>query len=170
MALRICIDALTPKQALFANAMVEGASSKKYEILVTTRDYSELNKFLSRLGLKSTSIGRHGGGDLMDKLEASVSRESDLISFVREHAFDCSFSFISPEAARVSFGLGIPHYICSDSPHSWAPSRLAVPLSTFLFSPFPISTERWTQYRSPEKSGLEVSRSRPLGMVSKNKS
>ncbi len=141
----IWIDALTPKQALFASAMVEGATSE-FEINVTTRDYSELNKFLSRLGLKSTSIGKHGGGDLLEKLKASVSRESELISFAKERDFEYSFSFISPEAARVSFGLGLPHFICSDSPHAQAPARLAVPLSTLLFSPFPISPKKWTQY------------------------
>jgi uncharacterized protein len=142
---QLWIDALTPKQALFAKAMVDGAPSK-FEIRVTTRDYSELNKFLSRIKLDSTSIGRHGGGDLLEKLKASIAREKELITFTRESALDYSFSFISPEAARVSFGLGLPHLICSDSPHASAPSRLAVPLSRELFTPFPISKERWAQY------------------------
>ena len=142
---RIWIDVLTPKQALFANAMFTGAP-KKFEITVTTRNYSELNKFLSRQGLNYTTIGRHGGGDLKEKLVASVARESDLIEFASETKFDYSFSFLSPEAARVSFGLGIPHILCSDSPHAWAPSKLVVPLSKLMFTPFPISRERWAQY------------------------
>ena len=125
---RIWIDALTPKQALFANAMFKGAP-KKFEIKITTRNYSELNKFLSHQGLNYTSIGSHGGGGLKEKLAASVSRESDLIEFASSTKFDYSFSFLSPEAARVSFGLGIPHFVCSDSPHAWAPSKLSVPLS-----------------------------------------
>lgn len=125
--------------------MVDGAPST-FEISITTRNYSELNKFLGRLDLKFNSMGRHGGGDLLEKLKASVSRENALISFASQNKFDYSFSFISPEAARVSFGLGLPHFICSDSPHASAPSRLAVPLSSLLFSPFPISKERWTQY------------------------
>jgi uncharacterized protein len=127
--------------------MVEKTSSwKNFEIIVTSRDYSELNKFLLHLGLKTKSIGKHGGKDLFEKLVASVVRENELISFAKDNEFDFSFSFISPEAARVSFGLGIPHIICSDSPHAWAPCRLAVPLCKLLFSPFPISKERWTQY------------------------
>jgi len=36
--------------------------------------------------------------------------------------------------------------ISSDSPHARAPSKLTVPLSIQLFSPFPILKERWTQY------------------------
>jgi uncharacterized protein len=154
LAVRIWIDALTPKQALFASSMVKGAS-KKFEIRVTTRDYSELNKFLARLGLDFISIGRHGGGALLEKLNASVSREKDLIAFASQSGFDYSFSFISPEAARVSFGLGIPHLICSDSPHSRAPSKLSVPLSRRLYSPFPIPTEKWSRYGLEQRQVLK---------------
>lgn len=75
-----------------------------------------------------------------------MAREKELISFAEKSNFDYSFSFISPEAARVSFGLGLSHFISSDSPHASAPSRLAVPLSRLLFTPFPILRERWTQY------------------------
>jgi len=125
--------------------MVDGAPSN-FELKVSTRNYSELNRFLGRIGLESVSLGRHGGGDLVEKLRASVAREKELISFAQGSEFDYSFSFISPEAARVSFGLGLSHFISSDSPHASAPSRLAVPLSRSLFTPFPISRERWTQY------------------------
>ncbi|MDA4130077.1 MAG: DUF354 domain-containing protein [Thaumarchaeota archaeon] len=142
---RLWIDALTPKQALFSKALVESAPSN-YECIVTTRDYSELNKFLATLGIDYVRIGKHGGGTLIDKLSASIDRQKDLIPFVRKSDFDLSFSFISPEAARVSFGIGLKHFICSDSPHATAPSRLAVPLCTSLFTPFPIPKLRWSQY------------------------
>jgi uncharacterized protein len=125
--------------------MLKGAT-KKFEITVTTRNYSELNRFLSRQSLNYTSIGSYGGGDLKEKLVASVSRESQLIKFASGTKFDYSFSFLSPEAARVSFGLGLPHFVCSDSPHAWAPSKLTVPLSKLMFTPFPISRQRWIQY------------------------
>ena len=136
---------MTPKQALFTKALIEGAPSK-VKCTVTTRDYSELNQFLSQINLKHTSIGRHGGGNLSEKLLASVEREKLLIPFVSRSDFDYSLCFLSPEAARVSFGLGMRHYICSDSPHANAPSRLAVPLSSGVFTPFPIEKERWIRY------------------------
>ena len=125
--------------------MIENAPSK-FECVVTTRDYSELNKFVSTLKMENVRIGRHGGGSLVDKLQASIARQEELIPFVTKSGFDLSFSYISPEAARVSFGVGLKHFICSDSPHANAPSRLAVPLCTSLFSPFPIPKRRWTQY------------------------
>jgi uncharacterized protein len=142
---QLWIDVLTPKQALFSKALVEHAPSK-VNCIITTRDYSELNQFLSQINLKHTSLGRHGGGALPEKLRASVDRQKLLIPFVSKSNFDCSLCFLSPEAARVSFGLGIKHYACSDSPHSNAPSRLAIPLSVGMFTPFPIQKDRWTKY------------------------
>ncbi len=142
---KLWIDALTPKQALFTESLVKRAPSS-IEITVTTRNYSELNQFVSRINLAHTSIGRHGGGELLGKLEASVEREKELIDFAKNADFDFSLSYISPEASRVTFGLGIPHFISSDSPHASAPSRLAVPLSRKVFTPYVIAKERWTQY------------------------
>jgi uncharacterized protein len=139
------VDVLTPKQALFTKAMIERSPSN-VDLVITTRDYAELNKFLEQLNLKHVSFGRHGGAAIEKKLEASIERMRELVPFVRRNGFDCSLSFISPEAARVSFGLGLKHFICSDSPHAVAPSRLAVPLANKLFSPFPIKKQRWTQY------------------------
>ncbi|MGI0091593.1 MAG: DUF354 domain-containing protein, partial [Nitrososphaerales archaeon] len=142
---RLWIDVLTPKQALFTKAIVERAPSK-VKCVVTTRDYSELNQLFSQINLKHERIGRHGGGDLRGKLSASVERQNQLIPFVAGQDFDCSLCYLSPEAARVSFGLGLKHYVCSDSPHSNAPCRLVVPLSAGLFSPFPIHKDRWKRY------------------------
>ena len=96
--------------------------------------------------MKHTSVGRHGGGDLAEKLRASVERQKLLIPLASKSSFDYSLCFLSPEAARVSFGLGIKHYVCSDSPHANAPSRLAIPLSIGVFTPFPIQKDRWTRY------------------------
>ncbi len=148
------IDALTPKQVLFTKALVERAPSK-VKCIVTTRDYSELNQFISQIDLKHTRMGRHGGGQLEDKLRASVEREKLLIQFASHSSFDYSLSFLSPEAARVSFGLGLTHYLCSDSPHANAPSRLAVPLSKEIFTPFPIHNELWTRYGIRQSSVIK---------------
>lgn len=143
---KIWVDVLTPKQALFTKAMIERAPPN-VELVLTTRNYDELNKFLDQLKLETiSSFGKHGGPRLEDKLVAGVQRMSELTSFVLKNNFDCSLSFISPEAARVSFGLGLRHYICSDSPHANASSRLSVPLATKLFTPFPVPKEKWTQY------------------------
>ena len=55
-----------------------------------------------------------------------------------------AISFSSPEAARVAFGLGIPHVCVSDSPHATAVSKLTIPLSSLLFTPKVIPKEEFT--------------------------
>lgn len=143
--MRIWVDVLTPKQALFTKAMLERAPSD-FDLLITSRNYAELNKFLAQIGMKHRSFGRHGGPTVLGKLKASIERMDELVPFVLRENPDCSFSFISPEAARVSFGLGIAHFISSDSPHAQAPCKLAVPLAKKVFTPFVIKKQRWTQY------------------------
>ncbi len=143
--MKLWIDALTPKQAFFAKALVGGAPSK-FKCTVTTRKYLELDGVLRQIGLQSRSFGIHGGKAPLDKLKAGLKRQLELFKFATDNDFDCSLSFISPEAARVSFGLGLRHYICSDSPHAEAACRLAVPLAAELFFPFPIRAERWMRY------------------------
>lgn len=113
---------------------------------VTSRKYSELDGILNQIGLEHVSLGKHGGKDLVSKLNSSLQRQKELFDFATDRNFDCSLCFVSPEASRVSFGLGMKHYVCSDSPHAQVPCRLAVPLATKLFYPFPISAERWMQY------------------------
>ncbi|MHB1907396.1 MAG: DUF354 domain-containing protein [Nitrososphaerales archaeon] len=153
MSQRIWVDVLTPKQALFAKAMIERAPNT-VELVVTTRDYDELNKFLKQLQLKHKSYGRHGGSTQEGKLRASIERMESLASFASIGNYDASFSFISPEASRVSFGLGIKHYVCSDSPHASAASRLTIPLVQKLFTPFPINKKSWKQYGIEESQVL----------------
>ncbi|MBS7626764.1 DUF354 domain-containing protein, partial [Candidatus Bathyarchaeota archaeon] len=52
----------------------------------------------------------------------------------------------SVEAARAAFGLSIPYYCISDSPHAEAVSRLTIPLSSRLFTPSIIPKEEWVRY------------------------
>jgi predicted glycosyltransferase len=69
-----------------------------------------------------------------------------LAEFVGDYSPDVAISFSSPEAARVAFGLGIPHYCVSDSPHAEAVCRLTIPLSEKLFTPWVIPSYAWNRY------------------------
>jgi predicted glycosyltransferase len=57
---------------------------------------------------------------------------------------DLCVSFSSPEAARVTFGLGIPHITFSDSPHAHAVQRLTIPFVNYLLCPWIIPYSAWT--------------------------
>ena len=144
--MKVWIDVLTPKQANFFAPLVTRLSGRGTSVLVTTRKYREVNQLLKMRGIAALTIGRHGGGALKDKLIASAERIRHLTSLLSSKRCDKALSFSSPEAARVAYGLSIPHYCVSDSPHAEAASRLTIPLSEKLLTPKAIPVKAWTRY------------------------
>jgi hypothetical protein len=140
------LDILTPKQANLLSELKDRLESSGVKTFLTTREYREVNELLQIRGVKATQVGRHGGKELKDKLVESSNRVSALAKVVAEEKIDAAVSFASPEAARVAFGLKIPHYCISDSPHAEAVSKLTVPLSVKLFTPWVIPVPAWTRY------------------------
>jgi len=144
--MKIWLDILTPKQANFLGELHHKLEASGVKTFLTTREYREVNELLELKGLKATVVGRHGGQQLKDKLIESSNRVSALTKIVAEQGIDVAISFSSPEAARVAFGLKVPHYCVSDSPHSEAVSKLTIPLSFKLFTPWLIPIQAWTRY------------------------
>jgi len=144
--LKVWLDVLTPKQANLFAGLHDRLNAKGCKVLVTTRHYREVNELLELRKLKTSKIGRHGGAHLKDKLLESSKRVTGLVDLVGDYSPDMVISFSSPEAARVAFGLGIPHYCVSDSPHAEAVCKLTIPLSEKLFSPWVIPAYAWNRY------------------------
>ncbi|MCX8183073.1 MAG: DUF354 domain-containing protein [Crenarchaeota archaeon] len=140
------IDVLTPKQALLFSKVKEKLDEKGCRVLITSRRYVELKNIFKLSRIKPVVIGRHGGGDLYGKLASSLDRMISLLKFVRKAAPDLVLSFSSPEAARVAFGLSIPHVSVNDSPHSTYVARLTVPLSRKLLTPRIVGKKAWLKY------------------------
>jgi predicted glycosyltransferase len=143
--LKIWMDALTPKQLIFLDAIRRRLKELGHDVLTTTRSYHDATYVVQRLGLDVTFVGGHGGASVSAKLEASLRRSLDLARMMEGRSFDMAFSFSSPEASRVAFGLGIPHYAANDSPHAQAVARLSIPLSKLLFTPFVIPPSAWVR-------------------------
>jgi len=144
--MKIWMDLSATKDALFFNELARRLSSKGYDTLVTGRKHEELNQLMDLLGMDAVVVGRHGGKELYGKLLAYAERVSQLARIVKEEEPDLAISYASPEAARVAFGLGIPHYCVNDTPHADAVNRLTLPLSKMLFTPWIIPHELWTKY------------------------
>jgi predicted glycosyltransferase len=116
------------------------------EVLVTARRYRETVELLEMEGIQYSLAGEYGGRRLEGKLEASLNRALELTKLVSDLHPDIVISHASPEAARVAFGLGIPHICINDSPHAKAVARLTVPLSQRLLTPKVIPKKCWTEY------------------------
>ena len=132
---KIWFDLLTPKDIPFFAPMI-GKLGSSCKILLTSRKYGEVTSMARMQGVHPEIMGRHGGKDLVSKLKASTKRISLLTDRVLEFAPDLTISFCSPEAARVSFGVGIPHVAFYDTPHAIAILKLTMPLIQRLLIPY----------------------------------
>ena len=119
---------------------------KNHTVLCTSRDYQQVTQLAKIRDLKLKIIGKHGGTKRYDKLNASLHRSKSLSLRIKQFSPDITVSFCSPEAARVSYGLGISHICFSDSPHATAVMRLVVPLVQKLLIPWIIPKKEFTKF------------------------
>ncbi|CUR52672.1 Conserved protein of unknown function [Nitrosotalea devaniterrae] len=143
--MKIWFDILTPKQLLFFAPMVSKLS-KNHKILCTSRNYREVVELSKIKNINLKLIGKHGGSTKDGKLHSSIQRMNHLLNEVVKFAPDMTVSFCSPEAARISYGIGIKHIAFSDSPHAEAVMRLSVPLVQKLLIPWVIPKNEFVKY------------------------
>ena len=148
--MKIWIDILTPKQLLFSEPIIEKLG-QKHDILCTSRQYNEVTKLAKIRHFDLIFVGKHGGGDKKSKLKASIERIEKLSKKIKNFEPDVVISFGSPEAARISFGLGIKHVMFCDSPHANAVMRLTLPLIQKLLIPYVIPKKEFSKFGINEK-------------------
>jgi len=148
--LKIWIDILTPKQLLFSEPIIEKLG-QKHDILCTSREYYEVKKLAKIRYFDLIFVGKHGGGDKKSKLKASIERIEKLSKKIKKFEPDVVISFGSPEAARISFGLGIKHIMFCDSPHANAVMKLTLPLIQKLLIPYVIPKKEFSKFGINEK-------------------
>jgi predicted glycosyltransferase len=129
---------------MFFKHSVELLKEKDHEVLCTGRNYRECVKLSKLKNFELNIVGKYGGSSKYDKLRASSSRIFDLAKEIKVFQPGLCVSFSSPEAARVTFGLGIPHITFSDSPHAHAVQRLTIPFVNYLLCPWIIPYSAWT--------------------------
>lgn len=139
------MDILTPKQLLFSEAIIEKLS-KNHDILCTSRSYNEVSKLSKIRNFDLIFVGKHGGDKKSAKLDAHIERMKKLSPLITKFSPDLTISFCSPEAARISFGLGIKHVAFCDSPHADSVMRLTLPLIQKLLIPWIIPKKEFVKY------------------------
>ena len=149
--MKIWIDILTPKQLLFSEPIVEKLR-KKHDLLCTSRDYDEVSKLAKVRNFDLIFVGKHGGNDKKTKLMASIDRMGKMSRKIEVFSPDLAISYCSPEAARISFGLGIKHIAFCDSPHANAVMRLTLPLIQKLLIPHVIPKNEFSRYGIDKKN------------------
>jgi len=143
--LKVWIDFLTPKQLLFFEPLIKKLS-KKHELLCTSRNYREVKELAKIRKLNVVIVGRHGGGKKAGKLLANINRMNSLFKIIQKFNPELTLSFCSPDASRISFGLGIKHIAFCNSPHSEKVMKLTVPLVQKLLIPKHIPKKEFTKF------------------------
>ena len=154
---------------------------KKHQVLCTSRNYREVTNLAKIRKLNLIFVGKHGGSQKYDKLNASIERINKLSKIIKKNKLDIAISFCSPEASRVAFGLGIKHISFSDSPHAEAVMRLSIPLVQKLliswiipkkeFEKFGINKKDIIQYKAIDAASIarRVLKKNKLTLTSKRK-
>ena len=145
---------MTPKQLLFSEPIIEKLG-QKHKILCTSREYNEVSKLGKIRDFDLIFVGKHGGGDKESKLRASINRIEKLSRKIKKFEPDVVISFGSPEAARISFGLGIKHIMFCDSPHANAVMRLTLPYIQKLLIPHIIPKKEFSKFGVNERDIIQ---------------
>lgn len=148
--MRFWLDILTPKQLFLFTSIARALKNRGHEVLLTARNYEQLGDLLAGLFREwdVKVVGRFGGPGLEEKLRASVERLAKLLDVISGDSFEVAVSSGSVEAARIAYGLGRPHVLVSDSPHSPV-NPLTAPLSSRILTPWVIDACEWSRFGVP---------------------
>ena len=144
--MRVWLDIVTPKQALFFRPVIDGLRREGHEVLATSRRYREVEQLASMLRLDLSFVGSRGGKDPREQFELSLQRMGQLLPMVVGFSPDVSVSVASADCARVSFGLRVRHVAVNDSPHSLVAGKLSLPLSHHVMTPWIIPFSAWSVF------------------------
>ena len=128
---------------------------KKHQVLCTSRNYREVKNLAKIRKLNLIFVGKHGGSEKYDKLNASINRINKLAKIIKKNKPDIAVSFCSPEASRVAYGIGIKHISFSDSPHAEAVMRLSIPLVQKLLIPWVIPKKEFEKFGINKKNIIQ---------------
>ena len=132
--MKIWIDISNAPHVPFFRGIIKELE-KKHKVLVTARDFGPIFDLLKMNGIKFRRIGEHGGKDLDMKLIKSSERMIELTKLISEEKPDvCAYKY-SIEAARVSFGLGIPSVAVADNEFGHAQNMLTLPFASSVIVP-----------------------------------
>lgn len=106
--MRIWVDITGPAHVLVLRPIIERLAAAGNELAVTSREYTQTQQLLEIHGIKSTSLGVHGGASRVKKLGRLVDRSRQMIRFGAGRDFDLAIAHGSNDLAIAARVLGIP--------------------------------------------------------------
>ena len=132
---KIWVAMSTPFQANFFAPLIKGLEKEGYEFLVTPRNHDHIFSILKAKKIDFVPVGRHGGKELPDKLEAYAQTIEEMIPIVRREKPDLLLTERWPEAVRVAFGFDIPAWTIFYDERESHVNQMVFPISSKVFAP-----------------------------------
>jgi uncharacterized protein len=131
---KIWVAMSTPFQANFFAPLIKSLE-KEYEFVVTSRSHDNIFAILKAKNIDFIPVGKHGGKELPDKLQAYAKTIEEMIPIIRKEKPDLLLTERWPEAVRVAFGFDIPSWTTFYDERERHVNQMVFPLSSKVFAP-----------------------------------
>ena len=131
---KIWVAMSTPFQANFFAPLIKELTGE-FEFVVTARDHDRIQSILDAKRIEYIPVGKHGGRDLGNKLEAYAETIQKLLPIVKREKPDILLTERWPEAVRTAFGLNIPSWTIFYDEREKHVNQMVFPLATKVFTP-----------------------------------
>ncbi|MDA4126810.1 MAG: DUF354 domain-containing protein [Thaumarchaeota archaeon] len=131
---KIWVAMSTPFQANFFAPIIDQLKGE-FEFLITAREHDNITRILDAKGISYLKVGKHGGKDLGNKLEAYAETIKLMLPIVKEEKPDLLLTERWPEAVRVAFGLNIPSWTIFYDEREQHVNQLVFPLASRVYVP-----------------------------------
>ena len=162
--MRFLVDLTCEGGALLFHSLIRRLEGRGHEVHITSRRYDRANQLQRNLNLDVVVLGSHGSS-LYDKLTAYADRVRLLASHLKNLKIDAVVSNAGPAACRAGYGLALKVYTWNDMPEAEAQTRLTVPLSTWIFTPWIVPKEEFTRYGIPEEGVFQYRALYPMAWL-----
>ncbi len=131
---KIWVAMSTPFQANFFAPLIKTLENE-YEFLVTSRSHDNIFSILKAKKIDFVQVGKHGGKELPDKLQAYAQTIEEMIPIVKREKPDLLLTERWPEAVRVAFGFDIPSWTIFYDEREKHVNQMVFPMSNKVFAP-----------------------------------
>jgi len=132
---KIWVAMSTPFQANFFAPLIKTLEKEEYEFLVTSRSHDNIFAILKAKKIDFVPVGKHGGKELPDKLQAYAQTIEEMIPIVKREKPDLLLTERWPEAVRVAFGFDIPSWTVFYDERESHVNQMVFPISSRVFAP-----------------------------------
>ena len=131
---KIWVAMSTPFQANFFAPLINELRND-FDFVVTAREHDNITNILRAKGIDFIQVGRHGGRELANKLEAYAEGIKAILPIVVKEKPDLLLTERWPEAVRVAFGLNIPSWTIFYDERESHVNQMVFPLASRVYVP-----------------------------------